>query len=439
MLLYNLRLALKSLRRSRVLTALIVSGIALGICVSTTLSTARHTLAKDPFPTRSDRLHYVRLDSWDPERAYPGDAERTLPSQLTFRDVEGLRRSAVPARQSPTFKTMLYVHPEAGGGRPWRETVRLVTSDFFPMFDVPFRFGSGWDRTADAKPEAVAVIDAATNDRLFGGRDSVGRTVRLGERDFRVVGVIDRWQPSTKAYDLTQGAGRFGPPEAVWIPFDLVRPMEIRSAGNNDGWGPSPARGFEGFLASENCWIQMWVELPDEGSRRAYGDFLAAYIAEQKAIGRFQRPPYFKLTRIPELMRELKVVPPEATALMVVSLLFLAVSALNLMGLLLGKFLARSAEVGVRRALGASRLDVFLQHLVECELVGLAGGALGILLSTAGLAGVNRLFPVGGVFELDLPMVALAVGLSLLAGLLAGAYPAWRVCRTPPAMHVKLQ
>jgi len=128
---------------------------------------------------------------------------------------------------------------------------------------------------------------------------------------------------------------------------------------------------------------------------------------------------------------------------MIVSLLFLAVCALNLTGLLLSKFLARAPEVGVRRALGARRLDVFLPHIVECEMVGLAGGSLGVVLSLGGLAVLNKwgqtLAQRNDMFRFDGSMLAVSVALSLLAGLLAGVYPAWRVCRTAPAIHLKLQ
>jgi putative ABC transport system permease protein len=113
------------------------------------------------------------------------------------------------------------------------------------------------------------------------------------------------------------------------------------------------------------------------------------------------------------------------------------------MGLLLSKFLARAPEIGVRRALGASRKQVFLQHVVECELVGVLGGALGILLSLAAVAFANgwvkALFNRADLIHFDATMAAYAVGLSLLAGLVAGVYPAWRVCRIPPAVHLKLQ
>jgi len=75
--------------------------------------------------------------------------------------------------------------------------------------------------------------------------------------------------------------------------------------------------------------------------------------------------------------------------------------------------------------------------------MGLAGGLLGVLLSLAGLAVLNRVYGdgPGGVafFRLDLPMVLAAVGLALVAGAIAGVYPAWRICAIPPARHLKTQ
>src|SRR5207247_2057950 len=144
-----------------------------------------------------------------------------------------------------------------------------------------------------------------------------------------------------------------------------------------------------------------------------------AYVLEQKKAGRFPRPLNNRVTPVMGWMKEQKVVPQEATAMMIVSLLFLAVCALNLMGLLLAKFLARAPEIGVRRALGARRVDIFVQHVVECELVGLVGGGLGLLLSVGGLALVNgwakTLISRGDLFSLDPSMTLLALGLSLLA------------------------
>jgi len=442
MLLHNLRIAWKSLKRNRALSVLIVTGIALGVAVSTTFATVRHSYAKDPIPTKSDVLYYVRLDSWDPLKPYPGADSTLPPTQITYRDMTAIMKSDIPRRQSGMFKTALYVYPDPKIGRPFRETVRLCTADFFPMFDVPMLYGSGWDKKADAGPEPVVVLAREMNDKLFGGKNSVGKTVRMGDREFRVVGVMGDWLPSVKFYDLTQN--QIDVPETIYMPLNLMKPMQLRTFGNSDGWGTSGGlSGFDGFLQSETCWIQMWVELPDRAAVEKYKDFLAAYVLDQKKHGRFQRPLNNRVSTVREWMRDQRVVPPETTAMLILSILFLGVCAVNLVGLLLGKFLARSSEVGVRRALGASRADIFLQHVVECELIGAVGGAIGLLLSIGALLFLNNWLKTtatrGDFFRLDVPMVLLSIGLSLAAGLAAGLYPAWRTCRLAPAVHLSLQ
>ena len=442
MLLHNLRIAWKSLKRNRALSVLIVTGIALGVAVSTTFATVRHSYAKDPIPSKSNVLYYVRLDSWDPLKAYPGPDTNSPPTQITYRDMAAIMKSDIPRRQSGMFKTALYIYPDPKVGRPFRETVRLCFSDFFPMFDVPMLYGSGWDKKADAGPEPVVVLAREMNDKLFGGKNSVGKTVRMGDREFRVVGVMGDWLPSVKFYDLTQNP--IDVPETIYMPFSFVKPMQLRTFGNSDGWGSSGGlSGFDGFLQSETCWIQMWVELADKASLEKYRDFLAAYVLDQKKHGRFQRPLNNRVSTVREWMRDQRVVPPETTAMLILSILFLGVCAVNLVGLLLGKFLARSSEVGVRRALGASRADIFLQHVVECELIGVVGGAIGLLLSIGALLFLNNWLKTvatrGDFFRLDVPMVLLSIGLSLAAGLAAGLYPAWRTCRLAPAVHLSLQ
>jgi putative ABC transport system permease protein len=442
MLFHNVRIAWKSLKRNRALSILIVAGIALGIAVSTTFATVRHAFARDPIPSKSEVLYYVRMDSWDPLKPYPGADPTLPPTQITYRDMTGITRSDIPRRQTALFKTALYVYPDEKTGRPFRETVRLCFADFFPMFDVPFRYGSGWDRKADSGPEPVVVISEEMNDRLFGGKNSVGRTVRISDRDFRVVGVLARWDPGIKFYDLTQVV--IEKPENIYMPLALLKPMQLRTFGNSDGWGTAGGQtGFDGFLQSENCWIQMWVELPDRAALSRYKDFLTAYVLDQKKHGRFQRPVNNRVSTVGEWMKDQRVVPPETTAMLIVSLLFLGVCAVNLVGLLLGKFLARASEVGVRRALGASRVDIFLQHVVECELIGVVGGAIGLALSLGALAALNQWLktttPRDDLFRLDVPMILMSVGLSLAAGLVAGVYPAWRTCRLSPAAHLSIQ
>jgi putative ABC transport system permease protein len=111
----------------------------------------------------------------------------------------------------------------------------------------------------------------------------------------------------------------------------------------------------------------------------------------------------------------------------------------NVAGLLAARFLRRQADVTIRRALGASRRDVFTQHLVETGVLGLIGGALALPLTWLGLW-IVRMQPVAYADAAHFSVSAFAalLLLSLVVGLVVGILPAWRVCRQPPAMQIKL-
>ena len=139
MLAYQLRLALKSLRRNPLLSVLIIAGIALGIGVAMTMVAAYYTIASNPIPHKSDRLFYVQLDSWDAERPWDDDDPSEPPTQITYTDMLGIMESDIPTYQTGMFRTGMTIHPEAEGQRPYREVVRMCFGDFFPMFEVPFQ------------------------------------------------------------------------------------------------------------------------------------------------------------------------------------------------------------------------------------------------------------------------------------------------------------
>jgi putative ABC transport system permease protein len=349
MLLYNVRIAFKSLRRNPVLTLLLISAIALGICVSTTFVALRHIFEKDPLPGKSQTLFYVRMDNWDPQRAYVAEDPASLPTQITYRDARVLLKSNIPTRQTASFKTRAFVHPDPKIGRPFSNDIRVVSNDFFSMFNVPFRYGGPWTDAADAKPEQVIVIAHAMNEKLFGGENSLGRSVRIDQRTFKVVGVLAPWRPSVKFYDMSQSPA--AALEDIFMPFEFAPILELNTSGNSDGWKGGCCNTYAEFLDSESVWLQFWVELPTAEKQAAYRQLVDNHVRDQKKVGRFQRPLHTSVTALPELMQEFGAVPQAVKSMSIVSLLFLTVCSLNLVGLLLGKFLARIPEVSVRRAL----------------------------------------------------------------------------------------
>jgi len=435
---YQLKMAWKSLRRNPILSALLVAAIALGITVSTTFVTSYYVLSQDPIPHKSDVLHYVQMDSWQAEEPWNDDQPEEPPELLTYRDMRAAMASDIPTYQSGMYKSSVTVHPEKESDRPFRVQSRNCTSDFFPMFDVAFLYGGPWDSRADENEEPVIVLGAETNEKLFGGEDSIGRSVRLEDRSFTVVGVIERWNPAPKYYDMSNGS--YNTTEEVYLPLNLAIAMEMPTAGNTNGWKFEPISTFADRLESHLVWTQMWVQLDTPEQKAAYVNYIDNYVREQKSLGRFERPLNNRIRPVMEWIEASGATPDEAKALLIIALLFLVVCAVNMIGILLGKFLARAPEIGVRRALGASKTSVFVQHILECELIGLMGGTIGILLSIGTLKVVMRWTGLASVdMNLDFPMIAAAFILSLGAGLVAGLYPAWRICRIAPAAHLKLQ
>jgi putative ABC transport system permease protein len=135
------------------------------------------------------------------------------------------------------------------------------------------------------------------------------------------------------------------------------------------------------------------------------------------------------------------VVPGEVRILILVSFGFLLVCLLNAMGLMLAKLMGRAPDIGVRRALGASRAAIFSQCLVETAVVGLAGGLFGLVLTALGLWAARSLLPGEfiAVTHLDATDVLAALVLGIGSTIVAGLYPTWRAAHVQPAWQLKAQ
>jgi putative ABC transport system permease protein len=436
---YYFRLALKSLRRTPVVAALMIGAIALGVGVCITTLTVYRLMSGNPLAHRNDVVYAVTLDSWDPQRPWDQDKPELPPHELTYRDAQALYRSDIPDREVMMYKGSFVVEPAPKtGAKPFLITSRLTTKDFFGMFDVPFLYGSGWDQAADDGAQRVVVLSKETNEKAFGGGNSVGQMLRLDGEEFKVVGVLDEWTPTPKVYDLNNAI--FDEIEALFVPFSLGEQLELLSAGNTNCWKDEQIASFQDFLRSDCVWIQYWVELRDAGKVERYQDFIDNYAREQKTLGRFERPLNNHLRHPDDWLRVNDAVQQDNQVLVGLSFMFLAVCLLNMIGLLLAKFLGAAPLIGLRRALGASKASIFRQHLVEVGVIGLGGGILGIGIAALGLFGVRKIYEnYDQLTQLDFTMVLIALGIAVVSGMIAGLYPTWRVCSVQPAVHLKTQ
>ena len=430
---YYFNLALRSFRRNKALTALMVLAIALGIGACMTTLTVFHVLSGDPIPQKSQQLYYVQLDVESKQGYQPGQEPQL---QMTRFDAEAMLRARRADRQALMTGGSVSVTPERSGLVPFLTDARYTSADFFPMFDVPFQYGNGWSAKEDDAHARVVVLSKSLNQRLFDGANSVGRQLRLDKADFTVVGVLDDWKPTPSFYDMTHDS--YGGREDVFLPFSTSRDLAMGRNGSMDCWGDN-----NGDATGPNvpcAWLQYWVELGTPERAKAYRDYLVSYSELQRKAGRFERPTNVRLRNVMEWLAFNKVVPGDVVMQLWLGFGFLLVCLVNTVGLLLAKFLRRSGEIGVRRALGASRLDIFKQCLVETGVIGLAGGVLGLLLSLLGLWAVRQQpASYAALAHLDVGMLLLTFALAIAASLLAGLLPAWRAMQVAPAIQLKSQ
>jgi putative ABC transport system permease protein len=431
MLGYYLDLALRGLRRNVALTALMVAVVGFGIGASMTVLTTLRALALDPIPGKSSQLFVPLIN-----------AGRPLPDTLTYGDAMALMKAHQALRQTPMYGGSLMV--AAADRAPFPVGGRAAYADFFRMFAVPFRSGGPWSQADDNGATNVVVLSATLADRLFPHTDAVGRAITLSDHEYRIVGVTEAWNPVPRFYDLGFGTGLDGP-EDVFLPFStavnwqMERPGPIRCNIQRDF-------SKEDYATIDCRWIQFWVELPTAAAARGYKAFLYNFAAEHRPPGHFDWPLRVDLRDLRSWLAQQIEVPDTLRVSSVVAFGFLVVCLINAAGLMLARFSARAGELGVRRALGASRWDICLQCVVETAVVGLPAGLVGLGLTAAGLASQRALHMIAGsagavarVTSLDGDMMIITLVLAVCATLCSALYPVWRASRIEPGLQLKAQ
>jgi putative ABC transport system permease protein len=396
-------------------------------------------LSADPIPTKSSRLFVPQIDIWGPDFREAGGEPQV---GLDYIDAMTLMRQHRAARQSAIYSMTGSVMPTriGQGTSPFQIRGYAVYSEFFPMVDVPFHYGGGWSAEDDSRERPVAVISDHLNQKIFGGGNSVGKMIDIDNRHYYIVGVVRYWNPQPDFFSDLQY--RIDEPD-FFLPFQYVAANNVIANANASckKGTDDPGADFSALLHSDCIWISFMVELDDAAAVQRYREYLNAYASEQQKIGRFQWAPNNRLRDVLEFLDYAHVIPDNTRVSLLVAQGLLLVSLVNTMGLLLAKFLRRSGEIAVRRALGASRAAIYAQFLTEAGMIGVGGGILGLLFTVIGVLSVGLVMPArfAALAQFDPKLLFFTVLLAMTSSLLAAAYPTYRVSRVPPALQLKEQ
>jgi putative ABC transport system permease protein len=438
MLSYYFKLGVRSLRRNPALTALMVLTLAIGVAASVSTITILHVMSSNPIPQKSERLFVPLIDN-GPLEGYNPAGSHDL-DQMSYIDASNLLKGGFGERRTALYGIGPAIEP-ARKDLPVISTQGVApTRDFFAMFDVPFLYGQAWSEADDKAGADVVVLSRAMSEKLFGGGvNPVGQRIRMMGFDFQVVGVLQYWLPLPKYYRLIGGPGAFGQEEDVMIPFSsAIRHETVHNGGMSCSGRRDP--GWQGLLNSECTWLVFYFETKSGADRAELKSYLQNYTDDQRKLGRLKRNAPNLVFDIMEWLEYRKVVGNDSRLSAWLAFGFLLLCLVNTIGLLLAKFSARAPEVGIRRALGASRKEIFQQFLTETAVVGLVGGVLGLVLAFCALALIAmQSEQLSVVAHMDFEMLALTFVLSLLAAIFAGLFPTWRACQVTPAIQLKSQ
>lgn len=404
-----LTLAWRVLWRRKFFTLISLFGICLTLVVLTVaVAVLDHIFAPMAPEVRHDRtLLVVRAQ-------LTGDQMQTksMPGYLLLdryaRGLPGVERFAIFAMPRMVYSYRM--------GERIRSLIKRTDAEYFRVLDFDFLEGGPYTDQDVANGSMVAVINATTRDRFFGGPPAVGRTFEADGQHFRVIGVV----PDVPILRLVANGD-------IYAPVTTAKTDAYRRELMGGYGGLLLARGkgdFPGIKAELEARIRT-AALPGRGWKTltAPAESFFEFVAGNFFSGR----------------GEARAHPERLWALLAAAaFLFSLLPAVNLINLNMSRIMERASEIGVRKAFGATSRALTLQFLIENLVVTLIGGLAGFVIAAAVLATLNAsdLIPYAR-FTMNYRVFLYGLGLTFFFGLLSGVYPAWRMSRLHPVSALK--
>ena len=419
----DLKYGARTLRANPGFTLIAVLTLTLGVGVVTTVFTAYNAIALKPLPV-ADPRQVVRLERWFASGSR-GDVQYgfSYPEYVYCRDRNDVFTGLVAASGSHTVV--------AGDGD--KLGGQLVTANYFTDLGVPAQIGRTFlpeeDRTPGGNP-VIVLSNAFWERRFHGDREVTGRILKLNSVAFTVIGVAAKEFSGTAVIPQIPD---------FWAPVSMQAQL-------------APGRDWLNTPGDQQFQILARIK-PSVGARRAEAE-VATLIRQFAGTYKEAEGTTTVTLQRTSLVGNTEDVRFQASALamMLIVGMVLLVGCVNIANMLLARGAARQKEISIRLALGASRGRVIRQLLTESLLLSLIGGAGGLLFSIwtskllwIGLEQFLQRTSKGFGFDIavgidlspDWRVLAYAMALSLIAGLLFGLSPALQFSR--PDLTVRIE
>lgn len=362
--------------------------------------------------TRQETLRQFKrmVGTFDRISVQPGSARtRGMPSltsvepTLTFADADAIQRE-IPnvrrvSREQSAFDIDVQVRDKTATTSVWG-----VSAEWMEIRGDDVTVGRGITQDDVDTLARVVVIGEDLHKQLFPDMDPVGQTLRIAEVPFQVIGVL-----------VPRGAGPGG------ASLDNLLLLPVSTASKR--------------LFSRDYLTTITVQLADPEQYEAAVGAITTLLRERHGIV----PPVednFTISNPRAAMEQVEAVDTTLSAVLAgIAIIATLIGGVVIMSLMLIAVSERRREIGVRRAVGATRGDILRQFLVEAALISALGGIVGVVLGVAGaaIAAFQQQLPPAFLWD----AMAGAVGLAVLIGLVFGLQPAWRAANVDPIQALR--
>jgi putative ABC transport system permease protein len=396
-LINGIRIAFRAIRRNVLRTVLTVLGILIGVWAVVSI-TALGASARDSVGSKIESLGSNLMLVFPTNSAASG-ARGAQGVRLSEEDGRAILREAVSVK---TLAPVLRARAQAVyGDRNWSTNVIGTTTPYLFIRSWKLQRGDMWTEHDEAVKSKVCVLGTTTARNLFGSDDPIGRTIRLGRYPFRIIGLLE-----------SKGEAPFGEDQddQIMMPIGSMRARIMRTPP-----------GFAGVLfvsatsvdTTERAEAQI-ESILRQRHRIPEGHEADFEIHTQKQFQQMQGTVYNVLTLL----------------LVVIAFISLLVGGIGVMNIMLVSVTERTREIGIRMAIGAREADIRTQFLVESIVLGLLGGAAGVVLGIGFVAVASA--ALEWKMQIDPVALTISVVVSGLVGVVFGFFPARRASRLDP-------
>lgn len=399
-LIFIIKSALDDFVRNKVRTFLTSLGILIGVASVVILIAFGLGLKKyisDQFESLGTNLIIVLPGKIFSNGKFRQGGASVTTVQFEEKDINFLKKVRSAAYIVPVFTKASTLEAES---KTELSDIFISTADIFPVRNFVASFGRVYDKGDLEKRAKVVVMGPKIAEKLYGSSDAaVGKSVKINGQNFKVVGVLQ-----------SKGGGGFGGPDLdsfTYIPYTSALSL-------------NPNKKFVAF----------YVKSPDaESVPKIKEEITTAMLKRYKEDD-------FSIAEQSEILDAVSSIFAVLNSVLVsIAAISLIVGGIGIMNIMYVSVIERVREIGIRRALGATRRDILSQFVTEAVLLSLFGGLMGLALSFVIVLAVQKFFPA----YINWQSVAIALGVSSAIGVIFGVFPARKAANLSPIDAIRYE